>query len=140
MKTRDQLLKISAYEGDGYAPVVDYEKWRVAILKYCKELEPENIRTMQRHDETDEVFVLLRGKCLLLIGDGADTIDDIFGEIMEPFKIYNVKRSVWHNHTLSEDAMVLIVENRDTGFSNSMEITLNEDQRAEVYDILRSFK
>ncbi len=140
MKTRDQLLKISVYQGDGYAPVVDYENWRVAILNYCEELKPQNIRTMQRHNETDEVFVLLRGKCLLLIGDGEDTITDVFGEIMESYKIYNVKRSVWHNHVLSKDGMVLIIENQNTGSSNSMEMRLSEKQRLEVHDLIRAFK
>lgn len=132
MGKREQLLEISAYQGDGYAPVVDYENWRVAILNYCEELEPQNIRTMQRHNETDEVFVLLRGSCQLLIGAGEERITDIFLESMEPYKIYNVKRSVWHNHTLSKDGMVLIIENRNTGSANSDEIALTEVQRAEV--------
>ncbi len=40
---------------------------------------------MQRHDQTDEVFVLLKGKCILFIGEGEENIVDINGEDMEPF-------------------------------------------------------
>ncbi len=50
-------------------PVVDYKDWRVAILNYCDELKTECINQMQRHDETDEVFVLLKGEFVLFIGD-----------------------------------------------------------------------
>jgi len=31
------------------------------MLNYIDELLPERLATMQRHGETDEVFVLLRG-------------------------------------------------------------------------------
>jgi hypothetical protein len=51
---------------------------------------------------------------------------------MEPLKLYNVKRGSWHTHTLSPDATVLIVENRDTATLNSPEITLDDEQRAKL--------
>ena len=47
-------------------------------------------------------------------------------------KLYNVRRSAWHTHTLSEDATVLIVENRDTALANSPEVPLEPTQRAQV--------
>lgn len=42
--------------------------------------------------------------------------------------MYNVKSSVWHTHTLSEGASVLIVENVDTGDHNSPTLIMNYDQ------------
>jgi hypothetical protein len=48
---------------------------------------------------------------------------------MEPLKLYNIKKSCWHTHTLSEDASVLIVENMDTTLQNSPEIKLNPSQK-----------
>jgi len=81
-------------------PLIDYDKWRVAILRYCDELLPERIFAMQRHNETDEVFVLLEGRCILFLGKGQDTITTITAVDMVPRKLYNVKRGVWHNHTL----------------------------------------
>ena len=44
---------------------------------------------------------------------------------LEPGKIYNVKKGVWHTHTLSQDAKVLVVENRDTTYDNSPFTSLN---------------
>lgn len=47
----------------------------------------------------------------------------IYGKIhaveMEPYKTYNVKMGTYHTHTLTEDAMVLIVEADDTCDDNS---------------------
>jgi hypothetical protein len=90
---------------------------------------------MQRHNETDEVFVLLEGRCILFLGKGQDAITSITAVDMVPRKIYNVKRGVWHNHTLNKDASVLIVENSDTTIQNSPKKLLNDDQRRQILDI-----
>ena len=134
-KIDERLLEICSYDGSGYKPLIDYDKWRVAILRYCDELLPERILTMQRHDETDEVFVLLEGRCILFLGEGGNTIDSITAVDMVPRKLYNVKRGAWHSHTLSNDASVLIVENCDNTVQNSPKMLLNNDQRQEIVAI-----
>ncbi|MDF2845906.1 MAG: hypothetical protein K0R00_4332 [Herbinix sp.] len=63
---KPEYIEVSSYEEVGYKPVIDYREWRVAILNYIDELEIQNIETMQKHNETDEVFVLLKGNCKLL--------------------------------------------------------------------------
>ncbi|MDP3284403.1 MAG: hypothetical protein Q8M56_08250, partial [Desulfobacterales bacterium] len=103
------------------------------------DLLPENITAMQRHNETDEVFVLLRGCCVLFIGEGDEKVTDIFAENMQPFKIYNVKKSVWHTHTLSRDAKVLIVENRNTVLDNSPFSSLTVTQREIIAALTSGF-
>ena len=50
--------------------------------------------------------------------------------------MYNVKKSVWHTHTLSKDAMVLIVENKNTDLSNSPEINLTSEQRSKLINCI----
>ncbi|WP_018247641.1 cupin domain-containing protein [Orenia marismortui] len=133
------LLEVKEYIDEGYKPVVDYGEWRVAILNYCDELLPQEITKMQKHDQTDEVFVLLKGKCILFIGDGDELeVREIYGQDMKPGKMYNIKQGVWHTHTLSEDAMVLIVENRDTTLENSPEIELNEKQQSKLVELTES--
>jgi len=138
MPINESLLEIREYTGEGYMPVIDYGAWRAAILNYAEELLPQNITHMQRHDETDEVFVLLRGRCILFIGEGDERVTSIFAQDMEPLKMYNVKRSAWHTHTLSEDAMVLIVENRDTTVQNSPTYPLDKAQRKKLVDLSRA--
>ena len=131
----ERLLEIRSYDGAGYQPLINYDKWRVSLLRFCDEVLPERIFTMQRHNETDEVFVLLEGRCILFIGKGKETITSITAVDMVPRKLYNVRRGVWHSHTLNNEASVLIVENSDTTVKNSPKMLLNDDQRRRIADI-----
>ena len=137
MRINEELLEVREHTTEGYKPVVDFEAWRVAVLNYSSELLPENITTMQRHNETDEVFVLLRGRCILFLGQDDAGVTQVFAEDMVPFKVYNVKKGAWHNHTLSEDAMVLVVENRDTTYDNSPFCQLTEAQQEQIVELTR---
>lgn len=140
MKTAisEKLLQVRTATAEGYKPLVDYDTWRVAVLNYSDNLRSENIYSMQRHNETDEVFVLLRGRCILFLGEGDDTVKQIFAEDMAPLNIYNVKKAAWHTHTLSRDAMVLIVENKDTTYGNSPFCSLTGKQREEIVALTNS--
>lgn len=135
MAISDTLLEAQTYQGNGYRPLIDHDTWRVALLRPAEDMLPENIRRLQRHDGTDEVFVLLKGRCILYIGEGDKSVLTIHGQDMVPLTVYNVKQGVWHNHTLSPDAVVLIVENRDTGDHNSPFFTLDEEQRARIIEL-----
>ncbi len=59
------MLRIESYEGEGYRPLVDFGSWRVAYLRFIDELIPDKITRLERHLETDEVFVLLNGEAVL---------------------------------------------------------------------------
>lgn len=131
----EKLLEVRDYTKEGYSPVFDYGAWRVAVLNYTDDLLPGNLSSMQRHNETDEVFVLLRGRCILFIGEGDENVTAVYSEDMKQFKIYNVKKTVWHTHTLSKKAMVLIVENRDTTFDNSPFCPLTDEHRQTILDL-----
>ncbi|MBP7962225.1 MAG: hypothetical protein KBG20_12680 [Caldilineaceae bacterium] len=128
----ENLLDIQSYAGEGYLPLIDYGAWRVAVLRYIDELEADQLDKMQRHDETDEVFVLLAGQCILFLGEGDATIGAIHPVALQPLRLYNVKRGTWHTHTLDRDATVLIVENVDTVSANSPEKMLSVDQQRQI--------
>lgn len=67
----------------------------------------------------DEVLEPICGTCNLYSA-GIRKIPGVIEKIpMEKHKGYNVKKGVWHTHTLSEDAEVLIVENQNTSNLNS---------------------
>ena len=132
MPIPETLLDIRSYSGGGYLPLIDFGDWRVAVLRYSDAFMPLNLDSMERHDETDEVFVLLAGRCTLLIGEGQERIACIHAEDMEPLKLYNVKKGCWHAAALSPDATVLIVENRDTTTLNSPKAMLDARQREKI--------
>lgn len=135
----ETLIEIRDHTGPDYKPLVDYQSWRVALMNYTDDLTPDKINRMQKHIETDEVFVLMAGRCILFIGEGEENVTKVHAVDMEPYKIYNVKRGVWHSHTFSKDARVLIVENRDTVVENSPFVGLSGEQQKEVVKLAEKF-
>jgi ureidoglycolate hydrolase len=131
----ERLLEIREYDGEGYKVLVDHAGWRVAILRYLDELQPDRIDEMERHTETDEVFVLLHGSGVLLMGGNEARVSGIYQQVMEHGKIYNVKSNAWHTILLSRDASVLLVENRDTSRSNSEYTSLTTEQKHSLLEI-----
>lgn len=104
-------LEITAYDGEGYRAMIRFGGWRVALLRYAENFD--RISYLERHLNTDEVFVLLEGQATLLIGAAAEE------ERMRPGLLYRVGQGVWHNIRVSRDARVLVVENDDTSKDNS---------------------
>ena len=133
----ESLIEVREYNGPDYQPLIDYQNWRVAIINYTSDLMPDKINRMQKHTETDEVFVLMTGRCILFVGDGEEAVIKVHAVDMEPYQAYNIKRGVWHSHTFSEDARVLIVENRDTVVENSPFVGLSESQCGELVKLTK---
>ncbi|MBE7041707.1 MAG: hypothetical protein E7400_07060 [Ruminococcaceae bacterium] len=108
-----QDIVITEFNEGGYAPVDRFGTWRVAIINGCESLKEENRHEVERHLETDEVFVPITGKSALFVGKERKRVE------MEIGKVYNVKLGAWHTIAMEEGAKVLIVENDDTGAENS---------------------
>lgn len=134
----ESLIEVREHNEPDYKPLIDYQNWRVAIINYTSDLTPDKIDRMQKHTETDEVFVLMTGHCILFIGEGTESVTKVHAVDMEPYKLYNVKRGVWHSHTFSEDARVLIVENRDTVVENSPFVGLSGEQCKEIVELAKT--
>lgn len=132
-----KMLEFFDYNGPGYKPMLDYGAWRVAYLRYCDEYMPKNVTRLERHIETDEVFVLLNGHAILFFGRGEAGVKRLHSQVMTPGKIYNVRRKVWHAVIVSKDANILIVENNDTGDVNTEFFTLDDFQRGWIVETAR---
>jgi hypothetical protein len=133
----ESLLEIRDYDGEGFKPLIYFGEWRVAILRYSDDIQPDRINSMERHTETDEVFVLLHGRGTLILGGNGIKSEGALSQIMEIGRIYNVKRLAWHTVLLSNDASVLLVENHDTDKLNSEYDQLSAEQRSRVMETAR---
>jgi mannose-6-phosphate isomerase-like protein (cupin superfamily) len=134
----ERLLEVSAYTGPGYKPLVDFGAWRVAVLNYLEANQPHRIDRFERHMQTDEVFILLQGHAVLLIGEGDDAVERIFFQPMEMGKVYNIKARTWHSAVLSKEVSLLVVENKDTGENNTGYIQLSSSHRRLISDFAQS--
>jgi ureidoglycolate hydrolase len=131
----ERMLEVKTYDGEGYCPLIDFDTWRVAILRWEAPIQPEKFTSMERHTQTDEVFVLLIGQATLVLGGNSSRVDSIHPQKMEMGYLYNVKRNAWHTVMLSQDASILIVEEKNTGPENTEYCELAEDFRKEIATI-----
>lgn len=106
-------LEVLKSPGEGYNRVVSNDKWTVAFLDFAEIVDEGNFRRLERHLLTDEVFVLLSGDAVLVVGEACERV------AMEPGKVYNVKAGVWHHILMKPGARVLIAENSDTSPVNT---------------------
>ena len=135
----EDLIKVLEYEGIGYQPILACRDWRVAILNYHEELLPENINNFQKHSLTDEAFVLLKGHCILFVAED-ESLQKIHAIEMKPYKTYDVKKGTYHTHTLTEDAMVLIVEADDTCDDNSPIVRPSTDVTRKLIEMTKEIE
>ncbi|GHU65838.1 hypothetical protein FACS189447_05520 [Spirochaetia bacterium] len=117
-------LEIASYDEKGYKPLIDFESWRVALINGASVYEAAKITSLSCHCETDEIFVLLKGSCMLLIGGNGDVPKEPEKVWLEEGLLYNVKKGTWHNEYLTPGSKVLIVENANTSNTNSKDYKL----------------
>lgn len=125
-----KYVDIYSYDLAGYQKLFNFQSWRMAVLNYIDELEIENIVYVEAHNDTDEAFVLLEGSCRLIfacVKDGRITTFE--SEKLEKNRIYKIPKGVFHTHTLSKDAKLLIVEEEATSEFNSPRVYFNETEK-----------
>jgi mannose-6-phosphate isomerase-like protein (cupin superfamily) len=113
-------LKVEAFDGEGLKRAVEYGDWFVAIKNWKSANDVDGFDMIERHMQTDEVFVLLDGGCTLLVDRSPDDDGNELGAFpMERGKVYCIPAGVWHNTITTRDAKLVLVENRDTSAANS---------------------
>ena len=114
-----RLVEVGAFFGQGYQPVLDFHGWRVARLRSAQIANAEAFHRVERHRETNEVFILTAGEADLIVCDGDARPGEAFVTAMELNVAYNIGRSVWHNVVMSPDAHIVLFERTDTTVDNS---------------------
>ena len=131
-----EILKY-AFEGEGLTRVFENEKWMVGIKNWKPMNDIANINNLERHNETDELFILLNGQCTLLFANETADGLDIQAVEMEPLKVYNIPRTLWHNTVTRKDTKLALIEDSSTGSANSDNLDLTEAQIARVHDLVK---
>jgi mannose-6-phosphate isomerase-like protein (cupin superfamily) len=103
-------LEILNFSEEGYKPLVFSADWQVAQLNWEPIFDLKNAGEIERHMNSDEVFILWKGEAVLFVS----TKEGMQVQEMQPGVIYNVRKGVWHNLLSTHDAAWIIVENRDT--------------------------
>jgi cupin superfamily acireductone dioxygenase involved in methionine salvage len=125
-----KYYEIHAFNEIGYHKLFSYNTWRVAILNYIEELEVDRLVYVEAHSLTDEAFVLLSGHCQLFFADVKDgQVTHVEVVSLEPHLVYRIPKGIYHTHTLSTDAKLLIIEEENTSNENSPRVYLDETSK-----------
>ncbi len=96
-----------------------FEGWRIGLLRYGEKFSKFSM--LERHNHTKEAFMLVDGEATLYTADKELKTAEYK---MEKGTLYSVDVGEWHHIVVSEDALVIVVENSDTSAENSDVLTL----------------
>ena len=120
------------HEGEGIQCVFDNKKWVVCIKNWKPNNDISEIRYLEVHHETDEQFVLLAGKAVLLAASRENDAFDIDVIGMEPGKVYNVPQGTWFNTITQKDTKLVYVQDAGTTAENSTYCDMTDAELADV--------
>ncbi len=125
------------FSGEGMSRVFENEKWTVGIKNWKPANDISGIDCLERHNKTDELFVLLAGRCTLLYANETDGGLEIGAVEMEPMKVYNIPATLWHNTVTQKDTKMVLIEDSSTGMDNSDILPLDAAQLAVVKNLVK---
>lgn len=123
-----QKIQEYTYEGKGLTRVFENEKWMVGIKNWKPENDITGLTCLERHNITDELFILLAGRCTLLYANETENGLVIEKVEMEPMKVYNIPTGLWHNTVTQPGVKLILVEDSACSGANSDVLDLTEAQ------------
>lgn len=102
------MVEINKQSTAGFCPVVRNSQFLCAFISYAPHYTEGHIKEMKRHNDTDEVFVLLKGEATLYTKNNID--DEVEVLKLLPKTAYTVKASTWHHLAISRDAELFVTE------------------------------
>ena len=114
------MIEEYSYEGQDFCAVFSSKQWKIGLLRFSERFSKAEV--LERHLESDEVFVLLSGEATLYT--------DKESKKMEQCRIYNIPAGEWHHVVVSQDALVLVAENENTSKDNTEKKAYNAEGEA----------
>ena len=132
-------MEILSYEftGEGMHRVFENEKWTVGIKNWKPATDITGIDNLERHNLTDELFVLVAGSCTLISAQESEGKLRFSATVMEPNKVYNIPATLWHNTVTKPDTKMILIEDSNTGMDNSDICPLSAEQIEEIRALCR---
>lgn len=105
----------------GFCPVAETKKFKCAYITIADQYMHGEVTQMKRHNDSNEVFTLVRGSGVLL------TLEEEFTETpLEIGASFMVSAGTWHYLAISNDAIVFVTENSGMLPQNTDTLTLTE--------------
>jgi len=138
-KIPSHLLEVGESFEQRFKPVLSFEGWRVAMLRHSDATERNKFHQVERHNQTNEVFILTAGNADLIICETGDFPGEPYVFPMIPNIAYNIPQLVWHHVVMSADAHIIIFEKADTTRQNSNYYQYQAGECIEIINLFRKF-
>lgn len=125
-------VDIARHDEPGYRPLLYSDgDWLAALMNGTAESwsVPDEI---EQHPGTDELFVLVSGRGLMIVAGNGSEPGEIHQLEMERNVLYNVKAGTWHTTPMTEDARFIIIERKGTELNGSNIVKLTNEQKARI--------
>jgi mannose-6-phosphate isomerase-like protein (cupin superfamily) len=109
------MIEELSFNGEGWKVLIESGEWKIGMLR--KNDRFSSFSELERHLLTDEAFVLLAGNATLYTE--SESVE------MKPLTVYNIPAGIWHHIVVSDEASVLVIENRNTSKENTQKKYLN---------------
>jgi cupin fold WbuC family metalloprotein len=123
----EELVEIGSSFEQTYRPVLDFHGWKIAMLRHFDVVDPDTFYRLERHWNTNEVFILTAGQADLIIFDGDKKPISPYVFPMELNVAYNIQQSVWHHVVMSQDAHIILFERTETGLETTDYVELEPE-------------
>lgn len=133
----NSLMESGASFEQTYKPVLDFHGWKVAMLRHFDVVAPETFHRVERHWNTNEVFILTAGQADLIILEGETAPGRAYVFPMGLNVAYNIQQLVWHHVVMSLDAHIILFERSETSVETTDYAELSPDV---IREIKASFK
>ena len=138
IEAKMKLIEQYQISDNGYHPFLIRDGWQVAQLNYMPEQEIGNIKKLDIHHLTDEVFILLKGEAVLIGAKIKENNVDFEVELLKPNITYNIPVNTWHNIAMSKDCEIIIVEKANTHEGDFEFFQLSQEKKKEMETLVRN--
>ena len=102
------MLTISKPQKNGFDVFISNKNFKCAFITTHKQYSYGKINFVKRHNDSDEIYVLLKGNATILT---SDDINQTFSKtVLSNHIAYNVKCGTWHHLAVSNDALIFVAE------------------------------
>ena len=107
------------HDGEGLARAYENGAWMAGLKNYKPANDADLFTEIERHRESDELFLLLEGSCVLLSALEDNGCLRFEALAMERGVLYVIPSLLWHTTITRPGARLALVEAPSTGAANS---------------------
>ena len=125
------------YDGEGIECAYRNEKWVVCIKNWKPNNDIDGLEHLEIHHTTDEQFILISGKCIIITADRIDGKFNIELTPVEKGSLYNVPKERWFFTIVEKDTKMMYVQDAGCSMDNSEYCKLSQEEISYIQKLAR---